>query len=68
MDKKSIIRAWKDPEYRASLEEAPLSPAGVIELEDTALESAAGGLLIRRSSGYICTLTAECRCPGPWTW
>jgi mersacidin/lichenicidin family type 2 lantibiotic len=44
MDKKNIIRAWKDPEYRASLAEAPESPAGAVELEDAALESVAGGL------------------------
>ncbi len=43
MDKKNIIRAWKDPEYRASLTEAPESPAGAVELDDAALESIVGG-------------------------
>ena len=44
----SIIRAWKDEEYRASLSETdrallPEHPAGLIELSDGALDGAAGG-------------------------
>lgn len=43
-----IIRAWKDPEYRASLSEEesaelPENPAGAIELTDEELDMAAGG-------------------------
>jgi mersacidin/lichenicidin family type 2 lantibiotic len=44
----SIIRAWKDEEYRLSLSEAerallPEHPAGLIELADAELDHAAGG-------------------------
>jgi mersacidin/lichenicidin family type 2 lantibiotic len=66
MDKKNIIRAWKNPEYRASHAEAPESPAGAIELEDVALESIVGGRatasIYTISSGWICSATTECGC------
>jgi mersacidin/lichenicidin family type 2 lantibiotic len=44
----TIIRAWKDPEYRRNLsadEQAllPENPAGAIELTDDELEMATGG-------------------------
>ncbi len=43
-----IIRAWKDPEYRASMSEEeqsqlPENPAGAIELTDDELDMATGG-------------------------
>jgi mersacidin/lichenicidin family type 2 lantibiotic len=37
--KSEVIRAWKDSEYRDSVKDAPLSPAGLIELNDVALEN-----------------------------
>jgi mersacidin/lichenicidin family type 2 lantibiotic len=42
MKKEHVIRAWRDPEYRASLSEAeraalPAHPAGLIELGDAEL-------------------------------
>ena len=48
MSQQHIIRAWKDPEYRQSLNEAeqallPPHPAGHIELTDADLEHIAGG-------------------------
>lgn len=48
MAKIDIIRAWKDPEYRASLTEAerasvPANPAGLIELDDKEMRSVLGG-------------------------
>ena len=75
MKKSDIIRAWKDPEYRASLEGAPESPAGVVELDDVALKPVNGfgasstdttgctvsGVTVN-SCGYICTATTECTC------
>ncbi len=75
MKKSDIIRAWKDPEYRASLEEAPMSPAGLVELDDVALKPVAGfaasstnttgctvsGVTVN-SCGWICTATTECTC------
>jgi mersacidin/lichenicidin family type 2 lantibiotic len=43
-----VIRAWKDEEYRMSLNDAqrarlPSNPAGIIELSDADLAFAAGG-------------------------
>jgi len=50
MSKLDLIRAWRDPEYRASLSDTqqatlPDNPAGVVDLSDSDLESAAGGSL-----------------------
>jgi mersacidin/lichenicidin family type 2 lantibiotic len=44
----TIIRAWKDPEYREDLSEEerellPENPAGAIELTDEELDLAVGG-------------------------
>ncbi len=57
-----IVRAWKDEEYRASLSAAELAalpdnPVGMIELDDAALEAAAGG------SSYV-----SYNCPTNDTW
>ncbi len=43
-----IVRAWKDQEYRNSLSaeeiaQLPEHPAGMIELEDSALKGVLGG-------------------------
>ena len=43
-----IIRAWKDEEYRLSLDETertllPAHPAGLVELTDADLDLVAGG-------------------------
>ncbi len=63
------IRAWKDPEYRASMsasgEGAPENPAGkpLDELDDDELDDAAGGSDLPPtvgSGGNVCTLTTEC--------
>ena len=62
-----IIRAWKDEEYRLSLNEAertqlPSHPAGLIELPDAQLDTVAGGYawiiplgvaLLEFGAGYI---------------
>jgi mersacidin/lichenicidin family type 2 lantibiotic len=50
MSRLNIIRAWKDPEYRASLTDGerailPENPAGSILIPDSALDSVAGGSL-----------------------
>jgi mersacidin/lichenicidin family type 2 lantibiotic len=48
-----IIRAWEDPEYRASLspEERPESPVGGIELTDAELGQVMGAARTGGSSG-----------------
>ncbi len=48
MSKLDVIRAWKDEEYRMSLDETqrallPANPAGLVELTDADLDQAAGG-------------------------
>lgn len=48
MSSENIIRAWKDDEYRLSLTEVeraelPVHPLGPVELQDVALDGAAGG-------------------------
>ncbi len=48
MKKQQVIRAWKDEEYLQSLsakERAliPASPAGIVDLQDSDLQSISGG-------------------------
>jgi mersacidin/lichenicidin family type 2 lantibiotic len=38
MSNVDIVRAWKDPEYRLTLNEMPPHPAGQIELADPDLD------------------------------
>ena len=70
MSKDKVVRAWKDPKYRASLTpkekaELPEHPAGDSgEIGDEELDKTAGGEVFPvTSGGYICTLTTECGCP-----
>ena len=51
MNKNDVIRAWKDPFYRASLSEEaqaalPQHPAGVAELSDDQLVIASGAIVL----------------------
>ena len=64
MSHRKTIRAWKDPEYRASLtaEELallPSNPAGLIDLSDSDLSGISGGL--------AATTAASCSNPCPAT-
>ena len=48
MNKIDVIRAWKDPLYRATLSEEqlaalPMHPAGLTDLNDDQLRMASGG-------------------------
>jgi mersacidin/lichenicidin family type 2 lantibiotic len=48
MTRETIIRAWRDPEFRSNLSETeradlPEHPAGWIELEEAVLKGLAGG-------------------------
>ncbi|MFL5344822.1 MAG: mersacidin/lichenicidin family type 2 lantibiotic [Hyalangium sp.] len=54
MDTQTIIRAWKDPEFRALLSPEqrstlPENPSGksITELDDSELDDAVGGLLVQ---------------------
>jgi mersacidin/lichenicidin family type 2 lantibiotic len=58
MNKNDVIRAWKDPFYRASLSEEaqaalPRHPAGITELRDDQLVVAGGRPAI--TTAFDCT-------------
>ena len=58
MNKNDVIRAWKDPLYRARLsrEEAtglPVHPSGILDLDDEQLKLTAGGV---RTTFRTCTV------------
>jgi mersacidin/lichenicidin family type 2 lantibiotic len=61
MNREKIIRAWKDTEYRAGLNESerkrlPEHPAGIIEIPETAMDGVAGGTITNTCTiGKICT-------------
>ncbi|MBV9282326.1 MAG: mersacidin/lichenicidin family type 2 lantibiotic, partial [Chloroflexi bacterium] len=60
MSNLTIIRAWKNEEYRLSLSEAeraalPGHPAGRVELSDAALDGAAGGIIPHWSRVVDCS-------------
>lgn len=68
-----IIRAWKDPKFRAELSandksDVPENPAGKTwnESDPDELDDVAGGAenptTITNSGGHVCTATTEC----PW--
>ena len=69
MNKSDLIRAWKDPVYRSSLDAAklgalPAHPAGLIELQDEELRSVGGAI----TTALGCTMHtfgqwASCGCP-----
>lgn len=78
MSRKDIIRAWKDPEYRASLSEAerarlPANPAGLLEAAEDELMAASGGFLYAQAEGTcVCshhstcnTCESKCQCTPP---
>jgi mersacidin/lichenicidin family type 2 lantibiotic len=59
-----IIRAWKDPAYRASLSQEernrlPVNPAGLVELTDEELMKASGLATISHTTCECCTDTSR---------
>jgi mersacidin/lichenicidin family type 2 lantibiotic len=72
LKKSDIIRAWKDPEYRSSLLNAPASPAGIVELDDVALEGLAAaarigeGLFEVEAPSFSLTNSTGCTVSGMW--
>jgi mersacidin/lichenicidin family type 2 lantibiotic len=60
MNKTDVIRAWKDPVYRASLSEEeqaalPVHPAGLMELSDDQLRSMGGSSEGPVTTAITCT-------------
>ncbi len=67
MSTAELVRAWKDPEFRATLTTTiPDHPAGQIELKDPGLEENAahphllGSLCAARGTQCICHQTLKC--------
>ena len=69
MSNLEIVRAWKDPEYRAMLSEVPPLPIGSIDLEDPYLteKAAQRGFASMRGEhttvtgcGHGCNLSQSC--------
>lgn len=65
MNREKIIRAWKDTEYRAGLNEGerkllPEHPAEIIEMPETEMDDVAGGTtnIFTWTAGHICTEVA----------
>lgn len=60
MNKIDVIRAWKDPVYRASLSEEqraalPMHPAGVTELSDDQLRTSGAAIDTPATTAPTCT-------------
>jgi mersacidin/lichenicidin family type 2 lantibiotic len=59
-----IIRAWKDPAYRANLSadeksRLPVNPAGLVDLTDEELMNASGLIGAARTTCQCCTDTSR---------
>lgn len=73
MSTNNIIKAWKNPAYRATLSAAeraalPANPAGTIELADEAVGHVAGGAAPQKSI-EPCTMFQDCTklgCVSTW--
>jgi mersacidin/lichenicidin family type 2 lantibiotic len=67
MNKKDIIRAWKDEEYRDGLSEAersalPFHPAGLVEIRDEDIKAVAGGTATTICTQWTGTHYPNCCC------
>lgn len=66
MSNTEIVRAWKDPEYRAILRDVPSLPIGSIELDDPYLSEAATRrkvLALRgQNTTVVCHTHLTCGC------
>jgi mersacidin/lichenicidin family type 2 lantibiotic len=73
MNKTDVVRAWKDPLYRATLTPdqlaaLPMHPAGVVELNDDQIRAVSGGVVI--TTAMTCTENSfqgwKSCCPVTW--
>jgi mersacidin/lichenicidin family type 2 lantibiotic len=67
MKKIDVVRAWRDPEYRAGLSEAELAqlpphPAEAMEVSDEALLGVVAGLRPEGSATSTPTSSCDCCC------
>jgi mersacidin/lichenicidin family type 2 lantibiotic len=70
MKNEQIVKAWRSPEFRASLAEqqelVPASPAGEMELSDGYLDAVTGGALCKgNNSTFIVSSLWSCPAPSP---
>ena len=65
----NVVRAWKDPYYRARLAgETPPNPAGLVEVSDAALKEASGLHTQALTTAPTCTEFTSAKhrcCPKP---
>jgi len=59
MNKIDVIRAWKDPVYRAGLSREEIAslpghPSGFLEIDEEELKSASGGNVV--TTNRLCTM------------
>lgn len=72
MKQADVARAWRDAEYRSSLDadvrnSLPASPAGIVDLDDDALKSITGGCANSACScGFGTTPAFSCVPPGTY--
>jgi len=64
MNKTDVVRAWKDPLYRARLSPEEISalpahPSGVVELDEEQLRNASGALV---TTFRTCTMYSVTNC------
>ena len=69
MTQQQIIRAWKDPEFRASLSDAertalPAHPAGLVEMNDADMMDVSGGTTAICVSVVVSVLLLMDSCSG----
>jgi mersacidin/lichenicidin family type 2 lantibiotic len=69
MTQQQIIRAWKDPEFRASLSDAertalPAHPAGLVEMNDADMMDVSGGTTVVCVSVVVSVLLLMDSCSG----
>lgn len=67
MSLESIVRAWKDEDYRDSLSEAersalPANPAGLIEVSDADLDVMTGGTYTTNCTIWTLVAFRNCCC------
>lgn len=78
MDNKTQIRAWKDPQFRATLDADQLAPnpAGerLVEINEDELTGLYGAAAQQQpdvaipSEGFICSISGECNGTGESCW
>ena len=75
MSNETLIRAWKDAQFRSTLADAemPANPAGerLVEIDDAELRAVWGGVEFENqvpgSEGYVCGVSGEVTGKSCWS-